>query len=353
MDRIILEDVPQICQEIEKEASILKGKSLLITGGSGFICSYFLDTISFLNETFFTTPCELICVDNLITGNKRRTSHLLSKSYFKFINHDVSKPLYFDGSVDFVVHGASIASPAIYRKYPIQTIDTNAFGTRYLLQLAMDKGAQSFLYLSSSEIYGDPSPENIPTPESYWGNVSSTGPRAPYDESKRLAEALCMSFWRVYNFPVNIARPFNVYGPGLRLDDRRVIPDFINNAVHNEPIVLYSDGQATRSFCYVSDAVTGFFKILLSGLRGEVFNVGNDSEEISIAELAGIINELSGSNLPIVYRESEDADYAKDNPQRRRPELTKIRRLLNYEPKVDIRTGLKRSIEWYKLAYNL
>lgn len=353
MDKIIFKDISRIGKEIKNEASILAGKSLLITGGSGFLCSYFLDTISFLNDNFFTTPCKLICMDNLITGNKERVSHLLTKNYFKFITHDVSKPLNYEDKIDFIIHGASIASPMTYRKYPIQTIDTNAFGTRYLLQLAIDKGVKSFLYLSSSEVYGDPTSEHIPTMESYWGNVSCTGPRSPYDESKRLAETLCMSFWRVYDLPVNIARPFNVYGPGLRLDDKRVIPDFVSNALHHEPIVLYSDGRASRSFCYISDAIIGFLKILLSGLRGEAFNVGNDSEEISMAELAGLINELCGSPLPVVYKKSEDADYVSDNPQRRCPGLGKIRQLLNYEPEVDLRTGLSRSIEWYKLAYNL
>lgn len=354
MDKVIQEDISQICEEVKGEVSALSGKVLLVTGGSGFICSYFLDVVSFLNENFFPQPCQLICLDNLTTGNQKRIEHLLSRSYFKFINHDISKPFYYEGNIDFIIHGASIASPTTYRKYPIQTIDTNVFGTRYLLQLAVDKSVKGFLYLSSSEIYGDPSPENIPTPETYWGNVSSTGPRACYSESKRLGEALCMSFWRVYNLPVNIARPFNVYGPGLRLDDKRIIPDLINNASHLEPLVLYSDGRASRSFCYISDAIKGFLKILLSDFSGEVFNVGNNLEEISMLELAKIINELTtGGKLPIVYKVSDDPNYLKDNPQRRCPDLTKIKQWLNYEPKVDLRTGLKRAIEWYRLTYNL
>lgn len=352
MDKIISEDIQQISDEIKKEASVLEGKTLLVTGGSGFICSYFLDVVSFLNENYFNKKCKLICLDNLISGKKDRIEHLLSKDYFEFIEHDVSTPFNYPGKIDFIIHGASIVSPYFYRKYPIKTIDANALGARYLLQLALDKKAKSFLYLSSSEIYGNPSPENIPIPETYWGNVSCTGPRACYDESKRLAETLCMVFFNEYNLPTKIARPFNIYGPGLRLDDKRVVPDFVNDALKGGPIVMYSQGKDTRSFCYISDAIVGLFKILLSDFNGEAFNIGRGGET-SVAELAETINELFDNKLKIIHKESHDPNYLKDNPQRRCPDLTKMKKLLNYEPKIDLKTGLKRIIEWYKSTHNL
>lgn len=350
MDKIIFDDVQQIISdEIKKEALILEGKTLLVAGGSGFIGGYFLDVVSFLNEKYFDKKCKLICLDNLISGKESRISHLLPKDYFKFINHNLSLPFRYKGDIDFIIHAASIASPTFYRKYPIETIEVNVLGTRNLLQLAVEKKAKSFLYLSSSEIYGDPSPENIPTPETYWGNVSSIGPRACYDESKRLAETMCMIFFNKYNLPVKIARPFNVYGPGLRLEDKRVLPDFLKNALNGEPIIMYSDGTDTRSFCYISDAIRGFFKILLSNFNGETFNVGNDSEEISMGNLAKVISELFDNKTEIVYKKSSDRNYLKDNPRRRCPDLTKIRKLLNYEHKINLKTGLKKIIEWYKL----
>src|SRR3989344_1186777 len=203
-------------------------------------------------------------------------------------------------------------------------------------------------------IVGDPSPENIPTPETYRGNVSFTGPRACYDESKRLGETLCMAFWQQYGLPVKIARPFNFYGPGLRLDDKRVLPDFVNNVLHNKPIVIHSDGKATRTFCYISDAIAGLFKILLSDFNGEAFNVGNDTQgEISMLDLAKMVQDISGKNVGILHKASLDKNYVTDNPQRRAPDLSKIRRMLNYQPSIDLKTGLQKSIAWYKDNYHL
>ncbi|KKP43517.1 MAG: NAD-dependent epimerase/dehydratase [Parcubacteria group bacterium GW2011_GWA2_33_14] len=354
MDTTISEDVQEIANDIKDIALKLEGKTLLVTGGSGFIGGYFLDVISFLNEHQFLKPCKVICLDNLIVGDQKRFAHLLKKDYFEFIKHDISKPFSYDRPIDFIVHAASVASPTYYRQYPLETIDANVMGTRYLLQLAKDKKSQSFLFMSTSETYGDPNPENIPTPETYRGNVSFTGPRACYDESKRLGETLCMAFWQQYGVPVKIARPFNFYGPGLRLDDKRVIPDFVNNALHNQPIVMHSDGTDTRTFCYISDAITGLFKILLSDFNGEAFNVGNDVQaEVSMLQLANMIKEISGNNIEIIHKESTDKHYMTDNPRRRAPNLDKIKKLLGYQPTVDLKTGLKKSMGWYKSTYNL
>lgn len=349
MNNVILEDLQVIGQEIRRQAPLLEGKTLLVAGGGGFLGGYFLDVVSFLNENILKEKCRLICLDNFISGKKERVAHLVSKDYFEFINHNLVLPFSCQEPVDFIVHAASIASPAFYRKYPLETIEVNTLGTLHLLKLAKEKNVKSFLYLSSSEIYGDPPAEHIPTPETYWGNVSSVGPRACYDESKRLAETLSMVFFREYGLPVKIARPFNVYGPGLRLDDKRVIPDFLSNALKNETITMYSDGTDTRSFCYVSDAITGFFKILLSDFNGETFNVGSDVREISISDLAQVISGLFNNKIKVVHKSNPDSDYLVDNPHRRFPDLTKIRTLLNYKPNVDLQEGLRRLIQWYKL----
>jgi dTDP-glucose 4,6-dehydratase/UDP-glucuronate decarboxylase len=249
--------------------------------------------------------------------------------------------------VDWIIHGASIASPPVYRRLPLETIDVNVNGTRHMLDLLRRDG-RGMLLMSTSEIYGDPDPGHIPTAEDYRGFVSCTGPRACYDESKRLAETLAMTYYRLYGSPVKIIRPFNVYGPGQRLDDGRIIPTVISAALHRRPIVLYSDGRATRSFCYVRDAIRSMLLVLVSSAAGEAFNVGND-EEISIGELARIAANLNGPpELPIHFETSADRDYLCDNPQRRCPDLTKLRQLGGWEPPVRVREGLSRTLESYR-----
>jgi dTDP-glucose 4,6-dehydratase/UDP-glucuronate decarboxylase len=271
---------------------------------------------------------------------------------FIFMDADVSKPLEVNRDVDYIIHAASIASPTFYRKHPIKTIETNVLGLKNLLDIAIRKNTRSFLNLSSSEIYGDPEKTHIPTSEEYNGNVSCTGPRACYDESKRLGETLCVNYYREYGVPVKVVRPFNVYGPGLKLNDRRVIPDFFNDAINKHKIEILSDGSPTRSFCYVSDAIKGFMLALLSEFNGEAFNIGNDKTEISMKEIAELIAEIVG-NVDIELGKSEEKEYLTDNPRRRCPDLTKTKAFLNYYPKVDIRTGLERIFQWYMLTNNL
>jgi dTDP-glucose 4,6-dehydratase/UDP-glucuronate decarboxylase len=226
-------------------------------------------------------------------------------------------------------------------------MDANAGATRSLLEFACRSKIKSMLYFSSSEIYGDPPADQIPTKEEYRGNVSCTGPRACYDESKRYGETLCVNFWKASGVPVKTVRPFNVYGPGMKIDDRRVIPDFFRDAFDGRDIVLLSDGRATRSFSYVSDAADGFMKVLLSDFSGEAFNVGNDREEITMVTLANEVRALFGNKISVVFKTSDDKNYLTDNPVRRCPDLGKIRRLLGYEPKVMIREGLGRMKDWY------
>jgi dTDP-glucose 4,6-dehydratase/UDP-glucuronate decarboxylase len=343
---IVEQDLDDICKRIGARLPALSGLTLLVAGGGGFLPSYILDAVAYANDHFLDRPCQLVCVDNFITGLPERMAHLQIRPDFHFIHHDIIKPLALDQGIDYIIHAASIASPPLYRKYPLQTIDVNVLGTRNLLDLSRQKNVKSFLYLSSSEIYGDPVPEAIPTPESYLGNVSCTGPRACYDESKRLAETLCMIYHREFGVPVNIVRPFNVYGPRLRLDDGRVIPDFLKDALSGHAITSFSDGKATRSFCYISDAVTAMLLLLLSDCRGETFNVGND-EEVTIESVAGQINALFGNRPGIGYAKNADIHYLSDNPRRRCPDLNKLKHEIPWKPMVDLRQGLQRTVRWY------
>jgi dTDP-glucose 4,6-dehydratase/UDP-glucuronate decarboxylase len=249
--------------------------------------------------------------------------------------------------VDFIIHAASIASPVFYRKHPIQTMDANVTGLRHLLDAAVARPVESFLFFSTSEIYGDPDPANIPTRETYRGNVSCTGPRSCYDESKRYGETLCVNFWQVHHVPVKIVRPFNNYGPGLKISDRRVLPDFFRDVLAGRNLVLLSDGRATRTFCYISDAINGYLRALLSGHQGESFNIGADAPEISMRALAEMVVKISGQHLRVEHRQSDDPKYLTDNPQRRCPSLEKSRRLLAYEPRVPLPTGLERMYQYY------
>jgi UDP-glucuronate decarboxylase len=245
--------------------------------------------------------------------------------------------------VDVVVHAASIASPTWYRERPLETIDVNVTGTRRMLDLARDKEASRFVLFSSSEIYGDPPPDRVPTTEDYWGNVSCTGPRACYDESKRLGETLATTYHRLHGLPVTIVRPFNVYGPRLRLDDRRVVPDFVRDALEGRQITLHSDGRVTRSFCYVTDAVVAILKLLVHDVGCEAYNVGND-DEVSIGELAALVDDVAGNGLGVRYQVSDDPAYLTDNPSRRAPDLTKLRAAIEWEPQVSLRDGIARTL---------
>lgn len=327
----------------------LEGTTWLISGGGGFIGSYFLDLLSVCNERVFRRPCRVLCIDNFRTGLAARVRHLADKEHFHFLQADITKPVTILGDVHYIIHAASIASPPIYRQFPLETIAVNVTGLNNLLELALTKDIKSFLFFSSSEIYGDPSPENIPTPEDYKGNVSCTGPRACYDESKRLGETLAVSYFRQYRLPVKIVRPFNIYGPGLHPEDRRVLPDFSRGALLEKKIRLFSDGTPTRSFCYIRDGLAGFLAVLISDYNGEAFNIGND-QEISMLELARLVAEMVGG-VEIEFQQSPEGDYLTDNPRRRCPDLTKARTLLGYRPQVSLEAGLRRMLAWYRDIY--
>lgn len=351
MLKISTEDLNSVLSDIKKEAKALEGKTILISGGSGFIGSYINAVLFLLNKKIFKKKCQVISVDNYITGFRKNFLIDINDKNFRFLNYDVRLPFTLNEPIDYIIHAAGLASPYYYKKYPLETIESAILGAKNLLELARVSRTKSFLFFSSSEIYGDPDPEHVPTPETYVGRVSSVGPRACYDESKRLTETLCITYHELYKIPIKIIRPFNVYGPGMRHTDYRVIPTFLYMGLRGKNLPVHDKGNQTRTFCYISDALTAIFKVLISGKNGAVYNVGNDNPEISMYELASIICELL-SNRAKPRRKSYPSNYPAGEPQRRCPDLTKIKTELGYQPKVDLREGLNKSLIWFKHEYN-
>lgn len=344
---IITEDAEYIVDRMGEALAPLADTTLLVTGSSGFLCSYYLDVVAAFNRRHPGHSCQVIAVDNNLIGRAERVAHLANDTNFHFFDHDISKPFEPPLPVHWLIHGGGIASPTYYRRFPLETIDVNVDGLRQMLRLAQRRETRSMLCMSTSEVYGDPDPAWVPTPESYRGNVSCTGPRACYDESKRLGETLCVTYHQLHQTPVKIIRPFNVYGPGISLDDRRVIPDFLAAALHNRPITLLSDGRATRSFCYVRDFIMGSLWVMLQGQDGEPYNVGND-EEVSVLDVARFAAELRSPPLTVMYAASEDVHYLTDNPQRRCPDISKLRALAPaWRPEIMVREGLSRMFASY------
>lgn len=355
---IVEEDLAIMCKDLEEELATMAGKRLLITGGAGFLGYYLVKIILWHNKHCATEQTiDLTVWENYIRGIPSWLQEHESDPTMTLAEHDITHPLPADmGDFQFIIHAASIASPMYYRKYPIETMDANVRGLRYLLDYCKeqkDRGTpvEGFLFYSTSEIYGDPQPENIPTPETYRGNVSCTGPRACYDESKRYGETLCVNFAQQYDLPVKTARPFNNYGPGLKITDKRVLPDFARNVLNGEDIVMLSDGSPTRTFCYITDAITGYYKILIKGQPGEAYNIGVEEPEISMAKLSDKVvalgKEYFGYEGQVIRQQSEDKEYLTDNPNRRCPIITKAREELAYAPKIDIDEGLRRTMIWY------
>ncbi|HEC26067.1 MAG TPA: NAD-dependent epimerase/dehydratase family protein [Gammaproteobacteria bacterium] len=355
---VIKADLEYICDHLSSEFPDLSGKRLLITGGAGFLGHYLVQAALHWNrKNSDAAPISLTVYDNFMRGIPDWLKALEEDANLVVSKYDVIDPLPEDlGDVDYIIHAATIASPIYYRLYPIETMDANVCGLRHLLDYCLQQKEKSkpvtgFLFYSTSEIYGDPTPENIPTPETYRGNVSCTGPRACYDESKRYGETLCVNFSHQHELPIRIARPFNNYGPGLKISDRRALPDFARNVLNGDDIVLLSDGAPTRTFCYVADAIVGYYKILIRGQNGESYNIGLDKPEISIKELAERViataSELFGYEGKLVFKLSEDKHYLTDNPNRRCPVTDKAREHLDYSPGIYLEEGLKRSLLWY------
>jgi len=351
-------DLDYIAGHLKEEFSCLAGGNLLITGGAGFLGHYLVQSVLYWNRrTGGRRPIRLTIYDNYARGIPAWLRKIESDETLTIEKYDITRPLPEKmGDFPYVIHAASIASPTFYRQHPIETMDANVNGLRSLLEYfkgrkESGKPVAGFLFFSSSEIYGDPSPENIPTPESYRGNVSCTGPRACYDEAKRYGETLCVNFARQYELPIRAVRPFNNYGPGLKISDRRVIPDFARDVMAGRDIVMLSDGAPRRTFCYVADAVIGYYKALVRGGNGEAYNIGVESPEISIAELAeqivSIARPLFNYRGRVVHQSSPDRDYLVDNPSRRCPVIDKARTELGYNPSITLEEGLARSLIWY------
>jgi dTDP-glucose 4,6-dehydratase len=303
---------------------------VLVTGGAGFLGSHLCDLL-------LAKGYEVICVDNLITGSARNIEHIKPDN-LTYMKHDVTKPLYVEDKINFIFHLASPASPIDYLDLPIQTLKVGALGTYNMLGLAKEKKAR-FLLASTSEVYGDPLVN--PQTEEYWGNVNPIGPRGVYDEAKRYAEAITMAYHRYHGIDTRIVRIFNTYGPRMRLNDGRVVPNFIGQALRGEDLTVYGDGSQTRSFCYVSDEVEGIYRLMMSDYTLPV-NIGNP-EEHTILEFAEIILRMIGGGSKIVFKE-----LPVDDPKQRRPDIGKARNLLGWEPKVSLERGLEETIKYFR-----
>ena len=354
---VVHRDLEHICAGLAQELEVMRGKRLLVTGGAGFLGHYFVQAILHANRHRGRAPIGLTVYDSFVRGVPAWLTRLDGDPSLTIVRHDMTRPLPGDiADYEFIIHAASIASPTYYKRDPIGTMDANVNGLRALLdharaQRERGRPVEGFLFLSSSEIYGDPAPEAIPTPETYRGYVSCTGPRACYDEAKRYGETLCVNFAGQHGIPVRMARPFNNFGPGLKITDRRVLPDFARDIMAGRDIVLLSDGSPRRTFCYVADAVIGYYKVLVKGRSGEAYNIGVESPEVSMLEvaerMARLARELFGYPGKVVRGQSQDPGYLIDNPNRRCPVITKARTELGYDPAVGLDEGLRRALLWY------
>jgi len=343
MNKIIKQDLLEIKNNLNQFESEIKEKTFLVTGGSGFLGSWICDV---LNEF----DANIICVDNNISGSFQNVKHLKKRKNFKLINEDVCD---FDREekIDFIIHMASIASPPLYQKFPVETLDANVIGTKNMLKLAKKNKVKAFLFASTSEVYGNVTDELIPTSEFFYGIVNTFGPRSMYDEGKRCAEAYCYSYFKKFNLPIRIARIFNTFGPrsDIKLPSQygRVVIKFIDQALNNHPITIYGDGKQTRSFCYITDQIIGLFKLfLISNLNGGIVNIVSD-KEITILELANKIKKLTDSKSMFEF-----LPLPKDDPLRRNPDISRARKLLDWEPRVEFKNGLVKTIEWFKQEEN-
>lgn len=333
MDGIIKQGIEEIKREFDTE--VAEGKNILVTGGAGFLGSWICDVL-------VESKANVICLDNFSSGLKENISHLLGRKNFKFVQHDITQPIFFNEEIDIVMHLASRASPFEFEKYPIQILKANTLGIWVALGIAKKHEAK-FLYTSTSEIYGDA--KEIPTTEEYRGNVNPIGPRSCYDEAKRCGESYVIAYRMQHGLDTRIARIFNTYGPRMRAEGiyGRVVPRFVEQALSNKPITVFGDGTQTRSFCYVTDQVEGLLKLAFSErAEGEVVNIGSEGE-ITILELAKLIKELTKSSSEIEFH-----PLPKDDPMRRKPDISKAKKLLGWKPKVELEEGLRMMIEWFK-----
>ncbi len=345
---LLQSDINEIADRLGEAAHDFSGKTVLLTGGRGFLGRYFMEVFARLNEHVLDEPCTLVALDNLITAGEEGAK-LPDMPHTEFIRHDVTKPLDWDKPLHYVIHAAGIASPYYYRAYPLETLEVAITGTRNMLELAERYHAR-FVFFSSSEIYGDPDPLHVPTSESYRGNVSCQGPRACYDESKRVGETLSYIFHTNHGTATNTIRPFNVFGPGMQETDYRVLPNFASRIKGGQPLHIYGTGNQTRTFCYITDAMTGFLLTVLKGVPGEAYNIGNPKPEIAMLDLVKRIETVLGKTVAREIIEYPDS-YPADEPNRRCPDIRKAQLQLDFHPKIDLDEGLKRFFDWADKVY--
>lgn len=342
-------DIQEICERNASSLQALSGKTVVITGAAGFLGRYFLGTFAKANESLLE-PIRMIGVDNYITSSHPDLdSSIRSIPNLEWIHGDAAIASQLPERFDYILHAAGIASPQHYRANPLLTVDVTINVTRALLEKAKNDNSR-MVFFSSSEIYGDPSPENVPTREDYRGNVSSRGPRACYDESKRLGETLCWIYENYYKTHVSVVRPFNVYGPGMMPTDYRVLPNFAAAISKNEKLSVYGTGKQTRTFCYITDAITGFLQVLIEADYPDVFNVGNPIPEINMLDLVAEIIKIKGCDLTLQLQEYPET-YPADEPNRRCPDIRKLAELVGYKPMVSLEDGLRRFLDWTAANY--
>ena len=352
---IIEQDMDYIFNQLNKtELEFFNDSEIFVTGGAGFIGHYL---VSFFHRYFDDIGISKVVVaDNFILGRPTWLENIseMNKNIIP-IQMDVANAKIDEAlsnyNINIIFHLASIASPSYYRMHPLNTIDANVWGLRHLLDYFSQKGIRGFLNFSSSEVYGDPDPKFVPTNEEYHGNVAFNGPRACYDEAKRFGETLCYVFNKEYGMNITSVRPFNNYGPGMKLNDKRAPPDFASAVLEGRPITIFSNGDPKRTFCYIADAVVGYLKAIAYG-KFNNFNIGMDKHEISISDLAKLFadagKKIFGYETEIIYHDSNDVDYLKDNPQRRCPDIGKAKELLNFNPTVEVSQGVKRFLSFLK-----
>ncbi|MHC8508164.1 MAG: NAD-dependent epimerase/dehydratase family protein [Rhodospirillales bacterium] len=349
MTKLFLDsDIAEIARRLAPVYDQLSGKTVLLTGGGGFLGRHFMQVFRHLNEHCLKAPVKLTALDNFITA-EAPPEISENGEHIRFIKHNVIEPYSHEGPLDYILHAAGIASPFYYRAYPLETIEVAVTGTKNMLRLAEQTGAR-FMFFSSSEVYGDPDPAHVPMRESYCGNVASQGPRACYDESKRMGETLCYVFHEMHGVQTSIVRPFNVYGPGMSETDYRVLPNFASRIKAGMPLNIYGSGAQTRTFCYITDAVVGFTLAMTQGVSGQTYNIGNPQPEISVLQLADLLDDVLGRKLDRRIVEYPDS-YPGGEPMRRAPNIEKARQQLKFDPAADIKTGLKNFLDWADGVY--
>ena len=341
MKKYLSQDIDTLVKNTQSLITHFKGKKILLTGGNGFLGTYLIEIFSKYNENLKKK------INVTVLDKTYKKNHSLNE--INFVKKDVSEPFYFKKNFDFVIHAAGIASPFYYRKKPIETIEVTIQGIKNCLRIAK-KCKAKLIYFSTSEIYGNPEKFSVPTNENYNGNVSSIGPRACYDESKRLGETFCYIYNSYYKVHTNIIRPFNVYGPGMKQNDYRIFPNFISNILNKKQLKIYGSGNQTRTYCYVTDAIEGFLRVMALGKSGAVYNIGNNKPEISVKGIVKILKKISNNKI-----NSKVVDYPKsypdDEPLRRCPDISKAKKDLNFSPKIDLETGLNKYLVWAKKNY--